>query len=211
MAQSPPAWAATGFGTGTFVQTALGLRPIERLSAGEELEFRDGSRSKLLHLHSAHFTRKELRNTPELQPILVPPMALGAAAPRRPILMSRDIHLLAQGRMIQRFGAGDKILIPAGSMIGSKGIEPVIPDGGITYYHLLVEDHKLILAEGLVVDTMFLGHSTSPDKVVAMFDHLQGASHGAPVVPIAEPKQTQALLKKITNKDRALISDKVAQ
>ena len=203
------AWQATGFGPGTFVQTALGMRPIDQLSVGEELEFRDGSRAPLLALHSHHFSEDELKADETLQPFRVPALALGPAVPRRPLLVSGDIHVLAQGRMVTRVVPGDALLLPIAALDGKKGIERVIPSGGMTYYHILVDRHAMIMAEGLLVDTMFVGHSAEPDKVVTMFDALDGASHGAACYPIADNKQARSLIEKLVDKDRALISDKV--
>jgi len=203
------AWQATGFGPGTFVQTALGMRPIDQLAVGEELEFRDSTRAPLLHLHSQHFSEDELKASRDLQPFRVPALALGPAVPRRPLLVSGDIHVLAQGRMVTRVVPGDALLLPIAALDGKKGIERVIPAGGMTYYHMLVDRHAMIMAEGLLVDTMFVGHSAEPDKVVTMFEHLDGASHGAACYPIADNKQARTLIEKLVDKDRALISDKV--
>lgn len=190
---------ATGFVEGTFVKTALGMRPIERLQPGETLEFHDGSRAALIGLHQHTVTVADFATQQHLRPYEIPALSMGDTVPRRPLQVSGDIHLLAQGRMISRVSGSDTgLLIPVHSMEGFKGITQIQPTKDVTFYHLILEQHRVIHVEGLTTSTMFVTEDTQIDGL---------AAHTTPVVQFATFDQATKLMDKLTSKDRALITD----
>ncbi len=204
-----PSWAATGFAAGTFVQTTKGLRPIERLVPGVDLlEFRDETTGPILHLHTAHFTTEMLAAMPDAQPVHVPALALGNIVPARPLLVSANAHVLATGRLVERVADMTEVLIPMSALVGSSGIERVIPKDGITYYHILSDTHHTFRVEGLMCDTLYLGKGTSSDLSDALRKVAPDAAHPeAPYLPIMDAETAGKITEKILTKNRPLVAD----
>ena len=199
----PRAWAATGFAAGTFVQTARGLRPIERLQPGvDELEFRDGTTGPLKHLHIARFTAEELADAPEVRPMRIPALTLGGTVPERPLIASRDIRIHAQGRLVGRVTEKPEVLMPAEALLAASDINAVTPDAGMTYYHLVTDDHQVLRVEGLMCETLFLGEDADPqlrEEITAA----AGPLDHAPLFPRIDLETAARLTAKLARKNRA--------
>lgn len=204
-----PVWAATGFAAGTFVQTALGLRPVERLVPGEdELEFRDGSTGTLLHLHEARYTESALRKSQTIQPLRIPALAMGGSLPVRDMLVCGSLHVLAGGRLVNRVTERDQVLMPLASLIGYGGIERIIPKGGVTYYHPVAAAHRILRAEGLLCETLFLGAGAPAELIAAM---PAGVTPSDPALLRLDAEIAARLAAKLMKKDRAPISEESAE
>ncbi|MEM6276621.1 MAG: Hint domain-containing protein [Pseudomonadota bacterium] len=198
---------ATGFAAGTFVQTARGLRPIERLVPGDdELEFRDGTTAPLLHLHKAMFTAADLEANDALRPVAIPALSLGGTVPTRPLLASADVRIHAQGRLVNRVAETPEVLLPVTSLLGSSDIEQTLPAGGITYYHLVTAAHQLLRVEGLMCETLFLGEGADQDLCAAIEAVTGTLSHDA-VLPRIDAETGARLTEKLAQKGRAPTTD----
>ncbi|MEM8590980.1 MAG: Hint domain-containing protein [Pseudomonadota bacterium] len=200
--RTPPDWAATGFATGTFVQTTRGLRPIERLVPGEdEVEFRDGSSGKLMRLLSHTFTASALERNTALRPVRIPALALGGTVPARNLIVSQDMHIHAQGRLVRRVTEAAEVLLPVAALIGKNDVELITPVSGITYFHLVSENHQVLKAEGLVCETLYLG-----DETEAARHDPDGPTHVSPILPRLDLEMANRLTEKLAKKNRAPVS-----
>ncbi|MGR3435219.1 MAG: Hint domain-containing protein, partial [Shimia sp.] len=187
------------------VPTAKGVRPIERLAPGDEVEFRDGTRSRLVHRAEVTVTPETFAARPELCPIRVPPLALGDAEPRRALVAAPDTLVMAAGRIVRRTTEADAVMIPLAALVGHGGIEQRrVEPAPITFHHLLCADHGPIDVEGLTCETLFLGHSADPDLVVGLHDVRGDAAHGTRAIPLAAGKSATALIEKLRDKNRTL-------
>ncbi|MEM1233636.1 MAG: Hint domain-containing protein [Pseudomonadota bacterium] len=204
--RTPPAFA-TGFAAGTLVQTARGLRPIERLVAGEDaLEFRDGTTAPLLHLHGATFTEADLEADDALHPVAIPALALGGSVPARPLLVSRDVRIHAQGRLVNRVAETPEVLLPVSSLLGAPDIERVRPAGGMTYYHLVAATHQVLRVEGLMCETLYLGPGADGDLRAAI-EARTGTLIHTETFPRIDAETGARLTEKLARKGRAPTSD----
>ncbi|MEM1375562.1 MAG: Hint domain-containing protein [Pseudomonadota bacterium] len=198
---------ATGFAAGTFVQTARGLRPIERLVPGEDdLEFRDGTTAPLLHVHTAGYTQAELDADEAIRPVAIPALALGGSVPSRPLLVSADVRIHAQGRLVNRVAEAPEVLLPISSLLGTPGVERTRPAGGITFYHLVTAAHQLLRVEGLMCETLFLGDGAHTDLKAAVEAATGPLSHTA-AFPRIDAETGARLTEKLAQKGRAPSSD----
>ncbi|MEM6729708.1 MAG: Hint domain-containing protein [Pseudomonadota bacterium] len=194
----PPDWAATGFASGTFVQTARGLRPVERLVPGEDmLEGRDGSEIALLDVMTTRFTASALKRKKARQPVLIPALSLGAAVPARPLLVSQDMRIHAKGRLVNRVTETPEVLLPVSALIGTYGIELTVPDGGVTYHHLICEGHHLLKVEGLMCETLYAGEDA--DEALRT---RAGRTHLEPALPRISLEMADRLTSKLARKNR---------
>ncbi|MEM1236019.1 MAG: Hint domain-containing protein [Pseudomonadota bacterium] len=203
--QLTPAWAASGFAPGTFIQTTRGLRPVERLVPGEDMmENRDGSALPLLALHKANFTKDELKELKEARPIQIAALALGGTVPTRPLLVAPNAHVMAQGRLVNRVTEAREVLIPAGALTGYDGVDRIIPEDGVTYFHPICAEHGLVRVEGLMSETLYLGDGAD--------SALREASPAAArdmksALPRADSDTANRLSRKMNKKNRPISAD----
>lgn len=85
-------------------------------------------------------------------PVQIDCGALGATASLR--LSPQHAVLLRLPRAELLFGAAE-VLVPAGALVGLAGVRWA-PCAGITYVHLLLDHHALVLAEGVICETLRL-------------------------------------------------------
>ena len=203
--RATPTWAATGFAAGTFVQTARGLRPVERLVPGEDvIEHRDGTALTLLELYTARYTKSALKRAKAPRPIRIDALALGGTVPTRPLIVAPTVHVMAQGRLVNRVTESQEILMPFGALTGYEGVEQFIPEDGITYYHPICAEHCLLRAEGLLCETLYLGEGADPNLKAAS---PVAARDMTSKLPRVDPDTAKKLSRKLLKKNRPISSD----
>lgn len=145
---------------GTLVQTQHGTMLFEELRAGMKLETMDGAFKPLRKLLSKSVTAKQMRANPKLYPIRICAHALGNGLPKRDLLVSRQHRMLVESRIVKRmFGQGG-VLIPAVKLLALPGVYIDRSLESVAYFHLLLDAHEVIYAEGAPTESLLLGAET---------------------------------------------------
>ena len=133
---------------GTRILTPQGPRLIEKIVAGDLVTLADGGAAPVLWAGHRHLDEAELAARPGLRPIRIRAGSHGAL---RDLLLSPQ-HAVAvsasQGRALVRAGHLGRLKWAARQTQGTKTI---------SYHHLLLPRHALILAEGVQVETLYPG------------------------------------------------------
>lgn len=175
------------FGDGTMIATPSGERSIEKLRPGDLVLTRDRGAMPLLWVGSRHHSWSELVARPDLRPICFDTGSIGNT---RPLLLSPQHRLpVADWRAQLWFGA-DEILVAAKSLIDGTAIRPVVRALGVTYYHLLLESHEMLLADGCWAESFFPGVSARESLLPTQVEEIDRALLAARSQPLAEPRQT---------------------
>jgi hypothetical protein len=154
------------FAAGTRVLAAAGEVPVEDLCFGDEMVTLNGCRlARLVWLGQKHIDCRRHQSPTDVYPIRVRAGALGGRLPSRDLLLSPD-HAVSVG------GA----LIPVRHLIDGSTIvqEPV---DEVTYYHVELATHDVILAEGLPCESYL---DTGNRAAFAADRQLGAAVFGAP-------------------------------
>ncbi len=151
------------FAVGTRIRTPEGDVPVEALGAGDQVVTRDGQNRTIAWIgHRAA--------APGQEPIRVRSGAFGAGLPMRDLYLSPEHAIAAEG-----------VLIPVWALVDGNQIAPAaLPD--VTYYHILLADHDVILAENLPCETLL------PEPDDDRFD--TALPDTDPMTPVA-PRQVQ--------------------
>jgi hypothetical protein len=130
------------FLAGTMVRTSVGDVPVETLKRGDIVLTSDG-RSVPVDWLGVQTVSLRFADKLRVLPIRIKAGALADNVPSRDLLVSPDHALLVEGALIQ-----------AGALINGTSIvrETNVP-AILTYYHVEVEDHSLILAENAPAET----------------------------------------------------------
>ncbi len=130
------------FLAGTRIRTPLGDRPVEDLQPGDLVETVIGGTPRPIiwighrHLESGRHPRPE-----QVWPVRVRAGAFSDGVPARDLYLSPDHAVYVQG-----------ILIPIRLLINGASIVSVTRDQ-VTYFHVELARHDVILAEGLAAET----------------------------------------------------------
>ena len=127
---------------GTLVRTPDGETPVEALKCGDLVTTTDG-RAIPVRWIGRQTVSTTFADPLRVNPIRIRANALGESVPARDLLVSPDHAILL-----------DDVLVQAGALVNGTSIvrESNVPKV-FTYFHIEVDDHSLILAEGVPAET----------------------------------------------------------
>lgn len=148
------------FAKGTLIATPTGDSAIEDLSEGDEIVTEVGL-DRILWIGSREFSALDLCNNRHLRPVCVTKNALGADRPNADLRLSPQHRvLLADWRAELLFGQ-DEVLVPIKSLIDDHAIMTDHAAQSVTYFHILLERHGLLKAQGIWAESLFPGEETA--------------------------------------------------
>lgn len=129
---------------GTAVLTANGEVRVEDLRAGDLLRTMDGRTMPVRWIARQSFRRSGARWEPHVLPVRIARHALDDRTPHADLYVS-PYHCLYL----------DGVLIQAKDLVNGTSIAPALPAAHETvdYYHLLLDSHEVVLAEGAPAET----------------------------------------------------------
>ncbi|MBY5933889.1 Hint domain-containing protein [Tateyamaria omphalii] len=138
------------FTTGTAIATAGGPRPVEALSPGDLVQTRDNGLRPIRWIGTRAVDRHDLAVNPMLRPVHIAAGTFGNAMPLR---------LSAQHALALNTGRAQTQLVRAGHLARLNGGAVRVAHGvrAVTYHHLLLDSHDLILAEGVACESFYPG------------------------------------------------------
>jgi autotransporter passenger strand-loop-strand repeat protein len=129
------------FAAGTRIATERGEIAVEHLAIGDRLQTLDGDMKPIAWIGSRRVDCRQHPAPAKVWPVLVTAHAFGPGAPRRDLRLSPDHAVFAEG-----------VLIPVKHLINGTTIRQImIP--AVTYFHVGLERHDVVLAEGLPVES----------------------------------------------------------
>jgi autotransporter passenger strand-loop-strand repeat protein len=129
------------FAEGTRLRTPRGDVPVERLRVGDEVLTLDGTARPIRWIGHRHVDCRRHPRPEAVQPIRIRRQAFGAGLPVRDLILSPDHALFLEG-----------VLIPVKYLVDGE-IVARMDSACVTYHHLELDRHDVILAEGLPAET----------------------------------------------------------
>jgi hypothetical protein len=129
------------FAAGTRLLTPNGYRAVEAFAPGDPLITAAGARRGVRWI--GHRTL-DLRGLDKAGPVLIAAHAFGPGRPARPLRLS-PLHAV--------FCAG--VLVPAMHLVNGATITHEPGRAAVTYYHIELDQHDAVLADGLACETYF--------------------------------------------------------
>ncbi len=125
------------FCAGTHIMTSHGTIPIEDLTVGDMILTHSGSTVPALWIGCRHIECKGHPKPCDVWPVHVHPGAFGPAWPNRDLWLSPDHAVFIDG-----------VLIPIRYLLNGATIVQE-PKDAVSYWHVELADHDLLLAEGM--------------------------------------------------------------
>ncbi len=148
------------FSRGTLIETPYGATPIEQLEDGDEVLTHTGCVQLISWIGSRRLSGLELVLNPGLRPVRIMAGALTGGRPGQDLIVSQNHRLLVDDWRAPFLYGEEEILAPAKSLLNNRNVFVDCPVSGIDYYHLLMDGHNLICANGLWAETMLPDETT---------------------------------------------------
>ena len=148
--QTPtPGSSGVCFASGTRIATPDGFVPIEHLKVGDKICTMSSGPQPILWIFRREIGSAELRENPGLLPVIAP----GETELR----VSRQHRILVTGPVANRMFGANEVLVPAKDLVGSGGFELDLNARSLCYYHILLDAHHIINANGIAAESLYLG------------------------------------------------------
>lgn len=146
------------FATGTPIETPEGPVAVEAVRPGY-LVRTDAGPMPVLWTGASHVSADDLALSPNLAAVRIGAGALGPGCPSRPVTVSAHHRIMLEGwgSAAAAAGAPARVLVAARHLAGRPGIERVAPREGVTFHHLLLASHRLLIAAGMRSESFSCG------------------------------------------------------
>ena len=130
------------FLTGTHILTDRGEITVEALKIGDRVKTADGKIEPIKWIGRQTITPHQVKHPLRGYPILIKAGALGDNLPHRDLYVSPDHSMFIDG-----------LLINAGAIVNDISILKTEPTETFAYYHIELEHHSLLIAEGTAAES----------------------------------------------------------
>ncbi len=147
------------FAAGTRIATPDGDAAIETLAPGQRISLANGGSAPIRWIGRRRIACDRHPNPPTVWPIRIAAGAFGSGRPNRELLLSPD-HAV----FIDAEGGAPGVLIPIRCLLNGVTVVQDRPSE-VTYFHLELPAHEVILAEGLACESYLdLGNRSAFDN-----------------------------------------------
>ena len=187
------------FARGTQLATPDGERAVEILKVGDHLITTDYGPLPIVWISSSSHVWPG--GAEQKLPILVTANALGEGKPHRDLVVSPHHKILLSNPEHELDTGSPGVLVPAKGLTSLSGIRQMKGKRRITYYHVMLERHAILLSEGLPTESFYPGSTAmkmlSPEQrlaVLSAFPNLgdNGSGYGPTVRPCLSYAETKS-------------------
>jgi len=204
------------FCDGTMIRTDQGEQPVEILETGDLVLTETGYKS-IKWIGRRRLDAKDLAAEPRLFPVRIRKGALGGGLPNADLRVSRQHRMQASSNIARRMFGAREVLVSAIRLTELPNIEIDTETTGVTYYHLLFDDHEIVYANGAPSESMLLSETAlaaiSPDarrELHLLFPGLTTVSSDASVQVIPNRKRQKRFVERLNLNSRPVIEQKSA-
>lgn len=184
---------------GTMIATRRGEIAVEHLNATDEVVTRDGG---LIALRWVGAITLDISAQAEAAPIKLPAGALGNRVPVRDSYVAPDARIWMQGAEFVSAFTAREVLVPAGALVGWRGITQAQDVPMPQYFLLLCDGPQIIIADGVQLEMCHPGKALKDfetvvqDPMATLFpDLLELAGVGAQKRRRLNPQEAEQVIE----------------
>ena len=200
------------FSAGTMIETIHGPKPVETLIKGDEIVVADGGSRRLCLNLRRDLSGYELWKNEKLRPVLISKDALGVGIPNADLRVSRQHRMLVTSSIAHRMFGSNAALVAAIHLTELPGCYVVNDHNPISYFHLVFDDHQIVVANGSLSESFYPGPDAlraipqdTVDELKTIFPVI--GTEGIPVKParfMPPPKQQKRLIARHSKNEKPL-------
>ncbi len=145
------------FTAGTMIMTRRGEIAVEKLRIGDDVLTVDNGFRPIRWIGSRTLSVRQLQLAPQLRPIRFEIGALGNDLPLRPLEVSPQHRCLIRSQVALRMVGAREVLAAAKHLLSVEGVSVVETDAPVTYFHILLDSHELLISNGAATESFFIG------------------------------------------------------
>lgn len=172
------------FVLGTLIETLNGPVPVEHLKVDDLVLTADSGPQAIRWIESNTVSVERRKSKPNLRPVRIKSGALGQGLPRRDLFVSQQHRLMVSGAAVELLFGEPEVLVAAKALCGWPGIDIVSGDETVEYFHILLDHHEILEAEGAPAESLYLGDETlfalSSDGLQELGEIFQGVEQNLP-------------------------------
>lgn len=148
------------FTKGTRIRVENGERLVEELSVGDKVQTKDSGAQEILWIGERRMSGARLYAMPSLRPIRVRASAIGTDVPDTDLLVSPHHRMLIEGPEALALFNQPEVLVLASDLIDDSKVFVDHAVKEVTYIHLLLADHSILWANGLMTESYHPANTT---------------------------------------------------
>jgi len=201
------------FTADTKIQTPRGPIKVSDLKSGDMVTTQGGSPRAVLMTNKRHVTHRALLRDTRLSPVRIKAGALGGGLPTEDLLVSRQHRILIASRIAKRICGSTEVFLPAIRLVGLAGIDVDRTMQPVDYYHILLDRHDVILANGAPAESLFVGamsKKTLADEIAEIDTtdvRYRAYADMKPARPFPAPKQAKQVVAAHIKHQRPLLEE----
>lgn len=215
---------ATAYGTnaicfcaGTLIETDHGPIPIEKLSVGDLVRTLDHGLQPVRWIGRNDVSVTQTLLHPKILPVHVAAGAMGPARPIRDLWLSPQHRVFVRSKIVERMTGQPEALVAIKQLCSTPGITQTAEARAVTYLHLRLDHHELVLAEGLWAETLLLGPQAlrgmapaAREELALIFPDVTETSQDA-VRPIMSGRAGRTMADRHARNGKSLTKDMATQ
>lgn len=160
------------FTPGSMVATADGHVLVENLQVGDLVETRYNGPQEVRWIGKKFVNVGTLDRSSHLQPILIRKDSIGPSVPDRDMRVSPQHRMLIENSATQLWLGEDEVLVKAKDLTHKSGIDQVKEEEGVTYIHVMFDQHEIILVDNAWTESFQPGDMIASDAADEVFEEL---------------------------------------
>lgn len=209
---------AVCFAGGTLITTPEGPVPVKDLAIGMLVDTQNGPQP-IRWIGGRRYDARQLAANDKLYPVRIRQGSLGLNLPHRDLLVSRQHRMLVSSAIAERmFGTRDA-LIAAIRLTRMPGIDIDDTVQSVEYFHILFDDHQVVLAEGAPSESLYTGpqalSALEPEmleEILTIFPQMAGPDAlPEPACTMPSRAAQQRLIMRHRKNDRPLLNERDAE
>lgn len=169
------------FTAGTLIKTLGGELRADEILPGDLVLTRDAGYQPVRWVGARTLSAAQLCARADLRPMTIRAGALGKNQPERDLTVSPQHRMLLCNPQTQLWFGEDEVLVAAIHLTCLAGVSQRVPQDGVTYVHLMFDDHQIINGDGAWSESFQPGQqaldgmeSAQRDEIFALFPELSG-------------------------------------
>ncbi|RBW58742.1 Hint domain-containing protein [Ruegeria sp. A3M17] len=195
------------FASKTLIETPSGPRSVESLVVGDMVMTKEHGAKPIRWIGSRVLSHQDLKENQHLRPVRFRAGALGEEQPSKDLTVSPQHRMYLSSPDTQLLFGLDQALAPAKGLVDGGAID-ISDDQSVTYYHIMFDQHEVVLSNGAWSESFFpgdTGHNAldyaAQEELYELFPEL-GEIEGSwtttmPALSVNETKSLVALKRRV--------------